>query len=270
MCASLTTSEIESENNGALRTFVEIFVRKDESGVSGDLIHHEHLRQLAGRVTCGSKESDFVYLQKDAPAKKFAWIMGGDGLTLFLTQSNLQALRSIGCEDQWIRKKLNDGEHFRLGIFYRSDKCVPGTWDGVLSLVDSHYPDIVSNKIRRHIDTLKQMSFDEIEARARLSYLAGASYFDVNELAVDGNSTDPRFMSEERFLECEGTLEESRGFLYNRLGLSRLFDGSGFTKELNGRLVVREYLQPNVPVRDIAEFCYLNLPINNIDLTLDA
>ncbi len=196
--------------------------------------------------------------------------MGGDGLMLFLTQSNVQALRSIGCEDYWIRRKLENGDHFRLGIFYGSEQCVLATWDGVLSLLDSHYSNNISSKIQRHTDALKKMSFDEIEARARLSYLAGASYFDVDEVAVNGYSTDPRFMSEERFSECEGTLEESRGFLYDRLGLSRLFDGSGFTKDMHGQLFVREYLQPNVPVRDIPGFRYLDLPIDDTDLMPNA
>ena len=202
--------------------------------------------------------------------KTFTWVIGDDGLTLFLTQSNLQVLRSLGFEDRSIRKKLEDGKHFLLCVFHRSDNWIPATWDGVLSLVDYHYSNTVSSKIRRHVDALKQMSFDEIETRARLSYLAGASYSDVTQLVIDGNTSDPRFMSEERFSECEGTLEESRGFLYNRLGLSRLFDGSGFTKDPYGQLIVREYLQPNVPVQDIAGFQYLNLPIDATELAPDA
>jgi hypothetical protein len=270
MCASITKNWTEPENDAALQTFVELFERKNQHNIYSDSIDHKNLQQLAGHVTNGSKEEDFAYLQKAGTAKRLAWVIGDDGLTLFLTQSNLQAVRSIGYEDRSIRKKLEDGLHFRLGIFYKSDKCVPATWDGVLSLVDAHYPNSISSKIRRHVDALKKMSFDEIEARARLSYLAGASYFDVHQLAAVGNSTDPRFMSEERFSECEGTLEESRGFLYHRLGLSNLFDGSGFTKDSNGVLFVREYLQPNVLVRDIAEFRYLDLPIDISDLMPDA
>ncbi|CAF3114030.1 unnamed protein product [Rotaria sp. Silwood2] len=226
---------------------------------------------MAGRVTRGSKETDFEYLQKDKPAvKKFAWVMGDDGLSLFLEKLNLEALRSIGCEDKWIRRKLENGEHFRLGIFYRSPECVLATWDGILSLIDAYYPKSISMKVRRHENALKEMDFNVIEAHARLSYLRGASYFDINELAVDGNSSDPRFMSEERFLECEGTLEESRGFLYHRLGLSKLFDGSGFTKDSSGRLCVREYLQLNMPIRDIPGFRYLDLPIDTTDLMPDS
>jgi hypothetical protein len=196
--------------------------------------------------------------------------MGDDGLILFLKQSNIQALRSIGCEDRWIRKKLEDGERFRLGVFYRSDKLVPTTWDGVLSLIDKYYPKSISIKIGRHADALKRISFDEIEACARLSHLQGASYFDINELVVNGYSTDTRFMSEERFLECQGTLGECCGFLYNRLGLSCLFDASSFNKDSSGQLCVREYLQPNAPVRDLPGFRYLDLAIDTADFMPDA
>ena len=253
----------ESEESMALERFVEEFKRKLESGASFiPSSDHEYLQHLAGRVTRGSTEEYFVHLQKDVGAKKFAWVMGADGLSRFLTQSNLDALRSLGCEDRWIRRKLENGEQFQLGVFYRSDRCIAATWDGIFSLVDAHYSDNISAKIRRHSQALKSTNYDDIEERARLSFLNGASYFDVNEASVHGYSSDPRFMSEERFTECEGTLEESRGFLYHRLGLSKLFDGSGFTKDSYGRLVVREYLQPNVPVHDIPGFRYLPLPIS--------
>lgn len=82
---------------------------------------------------------------------------------------------------------LENDEHFRLGIFYRTDEYVPNKWDGVLSLVDSHYSKSISMKICQHRDAFKQMSFDEIETRARLSYLQGASYFDVDILSINGD-----------------------------------------------------------------------------------
>ncbi|CAF0725614.1 unnamed protein product [Didymodactylos carnosus] len=270
MNASMPVSGIESENDAAIQAFVDIFERKNQDDVISDSIPHHFLRQLAGHVTDGSKREDFLYLQKGTPVKKFAWVMGDDGLMLFLTQSNLQALHSLGYEDKWIRRKLKDGECFRLCLFPRSDECVPGTWDNVFSLVDKHYPTTISKKLQRHADALKQMSFDDIETRARLSYLAGISYTDVRALAVDRVSTDPRYMSEERYAECEGTLEQSRGFLYHRLGLLRLYDGSGFTKDMHGRLIVREYLQPNMLVEDIVGFRYIDLPIDSTDLMPDA
>ena len=265
------TNSKQSSNKTIIQRFAKIFQNKPMDGDNiSDVIDDNDLQQIAGHVTRGSQEGHFEYLQKVSTAQKFAWIMGGDGLALFLKRSNLEALRSIGFDDQWIRKKLEDQEYFRLGVFPRFDTCVPGTWDGILSLVESHYPKTISSKIQRQVEGLKTLTFDEIEARARLSYLAGASYFDVHEMAINGHSNDPRFMSEERFMQCEGTLEESRGFLYTRLGLSRLFDGSGFTKDMAGRLFVREYLRPNMSVRDIPGFRYFDLPIDDTDLMPDA
>ena len=263
---------VAPDGNNIIQTFAKTFETKHKQDHVNNTISEEHLEQLAGRVIQGSSEEYFEYLQGKMNAKKFAWVMGGDGLILFLKHSNIQALRSIGVEDQWIRKRLEIGRRFRLGVFYKSDQCVPGTWDGVLSLVDNYYPKAISVKICRHAYALKRMSFDEIEARARFSYLQGASYFDISELSVNGytSTSDPRYMSEERFLECEGTLEECRGFLYNRLDLNRLFDGSGFTKDSSGQLHVREYLQPNVPVRELPGFRYLDLAIDSGDLMPDA
>ena len=261
---------VASDNDSIIQRFTKIFYSKDKQDDVNDSIKEEDLQEIGGRVTRSSEEAHFEYLQKDIDAKKFGWVMGGDGLILFLKQSNIHAIRSIGFEDRWIRKKLEDGEHLRLGIFYRSDQCVPATWDGILSLVDKHYPKSISSKILQYENALKTMSFDEIEDRARLSYLQGASYFDFDELSINGYSTDPRFMSEERFVACEGTLEESRGFLYNRLGLSRLFDGSGFSKHSGGQLCVREYLQPNVPVRNLPGFRYLDLTVDTADLIPNA
>ncbi|CAF1004646.1 unnamed protein product [Rotaria magnacalcarata] len=267
----MTATEAVLASDNAVELFTKNFENKHKLGNVSSLISHEKLQQMAGRVTRGSKEKDFEYLQLHGPAvKKFAWCMGGDGLSVFLEKSNLDALRSLGTEDKWIRKKLEDGEHFRLGVFYMSTDCVSATWEGVLSLIDKHYPKSISIKIHRHADSLKQMSFDEIEARARLSFLRGASYFDINESAVGGYSADDRFMTEERFLQCDGTLEESRGFLYNKLGLSKLFDGSGLTKDSSGQLCVPEYLQLNIPVRDIPEFRYLDLPIDMADIMPNA
>jgi hypothetical protein len=253
---------VAPEGNNIIQTFTKIFETKHKQDDANGTIEEEHLQQVAGRAMQGSNEEDFEYLQKNRNAKKFAWVMGGDGLIMFLKQSNVQALRSLGLEDRSIRKRLEIGRRFRLGVFYRSEQCVPATWDGILSLIDNYYPKPISIKIWRHADALKSMNFDEIEARARLSFLQGASYFDISELAINGYPIDPRFMSEERFLECEGTLEECRGFLYNRLDLAPLFDGSGYTKDSSGQLHVREYLQPNVPIQDLPGFLYLDLAID--------
>ena len=252
-----------------IERFSNIFQRKNQANDSGGRMNDEDLNQLAGHVTEGSNEADFEYLDKNQ-IKRFAWVFGGDGLKLFLKQSDIEMLRSIGFEERGIRKKLEMGRRYRLGVFYKSDKCVAATWDGIFSLIDQHYPKSISSKILQHADALKSMTFDQIEARARLSYLQGAAYFQVNALPSNGFFNDPRFLTEERFSLCEGTLEQSRGFLYNVLGVTRLYDGSGFTKDSTGHLHVREYLQLNLPVRDLPGFRYLDLSIDTNDLIPDA
>ncbi len=261
------TNFVVADDNNIIERFSKIFEKKDQADDSNGTINEEDLNQLVGHLSQGLNEADFEYLQSD---KKFGWVMGGDGLNLFLKQSNIQALRSIGLGDRQIRKRLELGRCFRLGVFYRSDQCVPATWYGILSLIEKYYPKSISTKICQHADAFKSMTFDEIEARARLSYLQGASYSDVNALPVYGIFNDPRCMTEERFMACEGTLEESRGFLYNRIGLTGLYDGSGFTKDSTGQLHVREYLQLNLPVRDLPGFRYLDISIDTNDLMPDA
>lgn len=255
------------ENVDIIEKYAYFLERKGKEGYGNCPIPEEDLQGLAGRASQGSTEEHFEYLQKIWMSRKFAWVLGGDGLALFLKYSNLEALRAIGCDDVWIGKRLQAGRRFRLGIFYQTDQCIPATWDGIFSLIDKYYPKSISTKIFRHADALRQISFDEIEDRAKSSYLQGMSYFDVNEIPMDGDTLDPRVMIEERFSECEGTLEECRGFLYTALSLTRLFDGSGFTKDDNGQLHAREYLQLNKAVRDIPGFRYLDLPIDISDFT---
>ncbi len=139
--------------------------------------------------------------------------------------------------------------------------CSLGTWDGVFSLIDNYYPKPISMKICQYRDAFKQMSFDEIETRARLSYLQGASYFDVDNLSINGCSTDPRFMSEERLLESEGTLEECRGFLYNQLCVSDLFDE---------RIRRDNYMSENIYNLMYLSKNFLDFDIDSADLMPDA
>ena len=261
----MANSVVTSDEN-IIEKFANIFQWKNDNsdGVCEQVLSEKELDMIAGRATQGLTDVDFENLQKD---KKFAWVLGGDGLDLFLKKSNIEALRSIGCEDRFIRKKLEDGRHYRLGIFYKSEQCALATWDEALSLIDRYYSKSFSTKICQHKDAFKSMTFDEIEARAKSSYLNGKTYFKVNE---EGTVLGYPYMTDDVFSACEGTLEEARGFLYNRLGFTGLFDGSGYTKDSAGQLHVKEYLQLNLPVRDIPGFRYLHIPIDMNDLHPDA
>lgn len=102
-------------------------------------------------------------------------------------------------------------------------------------------------------DELKSLPFAEVQARATAGYLLGATYFDINEAAVNGASEDPRYLGSAQLASdaCEGLVEEVRGWLYHVLGLSDLFDGAGHTVLPDGSRGVREFLIRN---RRVAEF----------------
>ena len=161
------TDGITLDNNFTIETFEKSFNNKDKRLDAYNTVNEENLHNIVGRVIRGSEEVHFTCLEDHA--NKFAWVMDGDGLIRFLIQTNIEALRAIGFEDQWMQMKLEDGERFRLGIFYRSDQYVLGTWDGIFSLIDNYYSKPISMKICQYRDALKQMSFDETETRARLS-----------------------------------------------------------------------------------------------------
>ena len=189
----------------------------------------------------------------------------GGGAT---NESVLSRLRKLGFVDEWIRAKLRAGERFRVAIFPRA-VCVEATWDGIMQIVSLHFSS-VAPKVLRWDQSLREIDFETIQRRASDGYLCGATYFEINEAAVAGASDDERFMSTARLASdaTEGTLEEVRGWLYHVVSLNALFDGKGWTKDpRDGRLVVREYLTPNVEVAtafDPDDFGWVSL-----DLTLD-
>ena len=71
--------------------------------------------------------------------------------------------------------------------------------------------------------------------------------------AACGRAKGPRYIDDARLArsECRGTLAEVRGWLFKRLCMRELDDGSGCTKdEHTGELVVRECLVRNRPLTD--------------------
>jgi hypothetical protein len=228
----------------------------------------------SGRVCRGADEAAFRTLHPDGiEIKPFSWVVGTDGLEMLLggsavKESVLSRLRKLGFVDEWIHAKLLAGEGFRVALFPRA-ACVEATWDGIMQIVASHFPS-VAPKVLQWDQALRETPFETIQGRASAGYLRGATYFEINEAAVAGASDDDRFMSTTRLAsdETEGTLEEVRGWLYHVVSLNALFDGRGWTKDpRDGRLVVREYLTPNVEVATAFEsedFGWVDL-----DLTLD-
>lgn len=84
------------------------------------------------------------------------------------------------------------------------------------------------------------------------------------DCALLTQSDDPRFINEERLLAAKPcTLGHVRGYLFNMVGLSRLFDGNGYTLDNNGNRGPREYLvRGDVRVNTIPGFRYVKFPIS--------
>jgi len=161
----------------------------------------------------------------------------------------------LGYEKSWIRSKLSRGQRFRAILWGEGSSptdILPATWEGVATFAAKHFGPAIGARIAAQLPALRATSFDSIEADAAVpgGFLGpGATYFDINEAATRGSSPDPRFMTPERYLGSDGGLAATRGFLYNAMGLSRLYDGSGRTSTPSGRISLPEFLMPN---REIA------------------
>ena len=152
------------------------------------------------------------------------------------------------------------GEAFRLALF-PAEAAEPATWDGIFNVVRETFPE-AAPKVLARAGELRALPFAELQARATAGYLRGASYFEVNEAAMAGASEDSRYLSTARLAseQCEGRVEEVRGWLYHVLGLSDLFDGAGSTVLPDGRRGVGEFLIRNRRVADFGEaFAWVEL-----------
>merc|ERR1711924_107916 len=104
----------------------------------------------------------------------------------------------------------------------------------------------IPSKVSAQADKLRVTSFWDIERLAKEEFLEGSTYADVEKTAVCGCSNDPRYIDDARLTQRSGSLAEVRAWLYNRMCLSDLYDGSGWTRDEHTKeLVVREYLVRN-------------------------
>lgn len=174
-------------------------------------------------------------------------------------------LAELGYETAWIRTKLVQGQLFRAVVWYEGRGAeggattaaaeeegggyiYPATWEGVAALAVKHFGEAIGARIWAQLPALRSTPFDAIEAAAAVpgGFLgAGGTFFAVNESAVAGASPDTRFMTPSRFAASDGSLAATRGFLYNAMGLSRLYDGSGRTVTGAGRAALAEFLTLN-------------------------
>jgi nicotinamidase-related amidase len=196
---------------------------------------------LCGRIIRGTKPDDFKTLTDD-PTRKLVMLMGSDGLAKLLGRTGYDMLVEIGYEPEYIVHKVNQGNQFKLVVFGEGGAAKLATWQNTAEVVGATYPD-VADMIRAKLGELKRTSFDEIERRA------GFDFSEVDKLG----SSDPRFMTHERFRNSRGTLVDVRAFLYFSVHLRELFSGDGYTYTADGRRGLMEYIVPNKPLAQLGQ-----------------
>ncbi len=218
------TADMDAE---AVRLFEEAFAKKDHKAPLPDAV----VNRLAGRVTRALPhriEADLAHLQR-RPDKRFAWLVGGDGLNKMLEcEQHMDILALVGFKRDWVEARLNEASVFKL-IVMPAFETYPATWSGLFALVRSAVPTNLAAKILRHEDALRTTPFAEIEAKAKSSFTRGLTFFEVriafNEIGSllpvmihymstifgqvgERGPSDDRFIGDKQLEELEGTLEQ--------------------------------------------------------------
>ena len=186
--------------------------------------------------------------------------MADDGVKAFLkagkSKNILEVVRQIGFEDQWLAKKLDDGEHFRLALF-SSEAAEQATWEGVFKVIKRQWPSVLY-KVKNHEKALKETPFAEMEAQAMTEFTEGKKIWEIHE----AGPSDPRYMSTERLENSEGTLAEVRAWLHHDLSLNPLFQGLGYTALEDGTRGFKEYLIANRKMDEFSAYKWVKLEID--------
>jgi len=226
----------------------------------GTALSEEECGPVCARVVRGSAPEHFEMLSKDR-WKKFSWCIGPDGLQVLLRDdiNILQKFRLFGFTDLWLEKKLSSGESFKLAIF-PAVNAPQATWEGIFELVQKTFPS-VSNKVIKFKDELMNSTFEDIESKA--VFHPNKSYHDIFEAS---NHDDENFISLEKLEKIDDPkLWEVRGFLYNWMSLKDLFDGDGHTKSESGERGMKEFLTPNIMMKDIE-----HLQLADFEITFES
>jgi hypothetical protein len=201
---------------------------------------------LMGRVLKGKGDNDFETLSDDRD-RKIVFLMGSDGLEGLVGLSNDQILAKIGYTAEYVARLEHDGYRFKLVVF-KSGAGQLATWDHVVKLVASAYPDIAA-KIRAALPRLKRMSFSEIEQDAPTRFAA------VDRVGREHAD----YIDEQRLQTSDGALWQVRAFLYYRIRLTELYAGDGITRTADGKKGLKEYIAPNKPIRDLGGALLIDL-----------
>jgi hypothetical protein len=219
--------------------YSQAFLRKEPVVATG----------LCGRILRGKVATDFTTLTDD-PKRKIVMLMGPDGLSKMSGKSGLAMLTEIGYTREYIAQKMAESTQFKLVIFPESKDAKPATWYNVIDLVSRAYPETAA-ALKRYHSQLANSRFDEIENQAGFSFAE-----------VDANgSSDPRYMSFERFIASPQSLADTRAFLYFSAYLKELYSGDGYTYTPEGNRGLQEYITLNQPINALGKSITLDIPV---------
>ena len=221
------------------KKYQELFVQGKTSAVVG----------LCGRIIRGTKPDDFKTLTDD-PNRKLVMLMGSDGLEKLLGKTGYDMLVEIGYEPDYIERKVNEGNQFKLVVFPDNGPAKIATWDNLPIVLKEVYPEIEA-PLNKFLSQLKSIDFDAIESQAG---------FDFSEVDKLGNA-DPRFMTYDRFIKSSKTLVDVRAFLYFTVHLRELFSGDGYTYTSDGTRGMLEYIVSNKPISKLGENQVIDIEI---------
>jgi hypothetical protein len=202
---------------------------------------------VCGRIIRGETDKDFETLTDDPLNRRVVFPTDESGLETLLGKTGREMLISIGYPPDYIEQLVSKGKKFKLVVFPAGTDAVTATWMNVIKVVEKAYPDI-GGRMWRHGNVM--MTYG-IENFAAFEKIIGKTSTQLNEIKSRGSS-DPEFMTYEKYRDSDNTAENARLFLYYTIGLNNLFAGDGWTRDEKGAKGIKEYLMANKKISEIA------------------
>ena len=186
--------------------------------------------------------------------KKFSWVFGKDAMKGFLGKSPRQICLELGFSRGWIEDRIRKGKIFKFAIFPSQNVGGPvlNDWDGLADLLQEFYKEVWP-KIARHLPDIRVMSSEDLQAEA--GYDMFKAHLAGRRDDTTGESDDPNYMSLQRLVKREGTRVEVRQFLWDELGVTAKYTGTGHTLDESGKEKYKEYWVRNTYCMSEIEGC---------------
>ncbi|XP_077983501.1 uncharacterized protein LOC144438313 [Glandiceps talaboti] len=250
-------SDVVKPSENSVMSFdslVQIFTKSLQSGTAGlDNNIPTLADEVYGRI-CTTMDTEMPNKLSFIPGRKTAFVFGPETITnSLLSREPYHMLTQLGYLPEYIHLKVcKENRSFWLVLFLPQNiTVVPATWDGVLNLVKTYYPK-AEETIREHLPEIKIQSVEFYEEQA------GMKFIDAIKEPPDDN-----YMSYDKYVSLEKPVKswQTRLFLYCELRLLELFQGNGYTKFEDGTKGEKEFICPNIEIKEFGENNYVILPM---------